>query len=84
MQTNFNLVNISDFAITKQGNADGDNLLEEGEVFTISVNISTGGFGTGSLTDRDEFTIQIKPPQGATLVINRNVPEKIQKVMVVE
>ena len=70
------LISISDFGLSKSGAADSDNLLENGEVFSITVNISTG-----ALTDDDLFIIQVKPPQGATIVLNRTVPVKIQKVM---
>ena len=79
LQTKNVLTNISDFAVTKQGGADADNLVEEGEVFTISVNLSTS-----DLAIKDSFIIQIKPPQGATVVIERSVPDRIQTVMALE
>ena len=70
---------ISNFALTRQGRADNDNVLEAGEVFTISVNTKTFG-----LTDRDEFVLQIKPPGGAVIRIVRRVPNRIEGAMVVD
>ena len=67
---------ITDFGLTKLGKADSDNLLESGEVFKINVNTKTFG-----LTDKQDFTIQIKPPKGATVVIARTVPDRIETVI---
>ena len=67
---------ISNFGLTKLGKADADNLLESGEVF--KVNVSTKTFG---LTNKDNFVIQIKPPKGATVIVDRRVPDNIQTVM---
>ena len=64
--------NIVDFTLTALGNADADNLVETGEIFEISVDVSTYG-----LTDYDEFTLQIKPASGAVLVIGRRIPSNI-------
>ena len=67
---------ISNFGLTKLGKADADNLLEGGEVFKINVN--TKAFG---LTDGEEFVLQVKPPQGATVMIQRRVPDRIASVI---
>ena len=67
---------ISNFGLTRQGRADADNLLEDGEVFTISINTKTFG-----LTDADEFVVQIKPPVGAVLRLVRTVPKRIEGAM---
>ena len=64
--------NIVDFALTALGSADDDNLVETGEIFEISVDVS--GYG---LTDYDGFTLQIKPASGAVLVIGRRIPSNI-------
>ena len=67
---------IANFGLTRQGNADADNLLETNEVFTISVDTKTFG-----LTNKDDFVIQIKPPKGATVIVDRRVPDNIKTVM---
>ena len=65
------------------GADDGDNLLDEGEQFQITV----GGAGlenaactNGSLTANVQFTIQVIPPTGATLVMERTLPAVIDDV----
>ena len=67
---------ISNFGLMKLGKADSDNLLESGEVFKVNVNTKTFG-----LTNKDDFVIQIKPPKGATVIVDRRVPDNIQTVM---
>ena len=70
--------NSTNYGLTPLGTANGDNFLEGGEIHKINVNISTG-----NLTDGDEFTINIKPPQGAVVNLSRRVPPKIDTVMAV-
>jgi flagellin FlaB len=54
---------------------DGDNLLENGELFEL--NVSPGG----TLSPNEIFTIEVVPPQGGTLLINRTIPPEIDTVM---
>ena len=70
---------IANFGLTKLGKADADNLLENGEVFRLNVNTKTFG-----LTDNEAFVLQVKPPQGATVLIQRRVPQSIKSVMNLE
>ena len=67
---------VTDFGLTVLGSGDSDNLLERGEIFSINVDVNTG-----DLTDGDTFTVQLKPPSGAVLNLNRTVPAKIETVM---
>ena len=67
---------ITSFGVTRLGSANRDNLLEEGEIFKISVDTKTFG-----LTDEDAFTIQVKPPTGAVVLLGRTVPTKIETIM---
>jgi flagellin FlaB len=54
---------------------DGDNLLENGELFEI--NVAPGG----TLDANEIFEIEVVPPQGGTLLINRTMPPEIDIVM---
>ena len=54
---------------------DGDNLLENGELFEI--NVAPGG----PLDPSEIFTIEVVPPQAGTLLINRTLPPEIDVVM---
>ena len=68
--------NITNYTLTKHGSADADNLLEAGELFEVSVDVSTYG-----LTDYDDFILQIKPGTGAVMAIGRTVPARVEAVM---
>ena len=60
------------------GKADTDSLLEAGEKFEITVNVSTL---TTGLKENNTFTIEMKPKGGSNLVIERTLPAVIDKVM---
>ncbi len=60
------------------GKNDGDDLLELGEKAEITVDLSAL---SPTLQTNTEFTIEVKPPKGATLTIERTTPAKIDKVM---
>jgi len=72
--------------ITKLGDADSDNILETGEKFLIYVgdNDATGdltdALSTTALTVDTTFTLEVKPPVGATLVIERTTPSNIDAI----
>jgi flagellin FlaB len=56
---------------------DGDNLLETGELFEITVNPPAGS----TLAANEIFTLEVVPPAGGTLLINRTMPPEIDTVM---
>lgn len=69
---------------TVVGTDDGDNMLEENEAFRITLdNLETGtvnGF-TGDLGGKHQFILEVKPGDGAVLVIERRLPREIDPVM---
>lgn len=56
------------------GNSDGDNLLEKGEKAQINANMR-------DLASNAEFSIEVKPPDGAVLAIPKTVPASVFEVM---
>ncbi|MCL0095192.1 hypothetical protein M1O52_01450 [Dehalococcoidia bacterium] len=71
---------------TPIGDDDGDDLLEEGEKFQITIGGTTVDKGLMGALDPDltknkTFTIVIKPPVGADLSIERTIPAVIDAVM---
>ena len=71
------------WTMTWRGNHDDDNLLEPGEVAEISVPLVVGTTNVVSpalRTDTD-FGIEVRPPKGAVLDINRTTPAHIDSVM---
>ena len=56
--------------------SDGDALLEYGEKAKIIVALPDYG-----VTRNQEFTIEVKPSEGATLAISRTAPPSLDKMM---
>ena len=56
---------------------DTDNLLENGELFQITVNPPAGS----TLVENEIFTLEVVPSQGGTLLIERTMPAEIDLVM---
>ncbi len=56
---------------------DGDNLLENGELFEVTVNPPTGS----TLATNEIFTLEVVPSQGGTLLIERTMPPEVDLVM---
>ncbi len=71
---------------TELGDGDGDALLEVGERFEICVTSTTDGsmfsdILTTDITASRNCTLEIKPPSGAILVIERTIPAVVDDVM---
>jgi flagellin FlaB len=67
------------------GSSDGDNLLEPGEQFEITVDLTSLGTVAGALATpvgvNDTLALQVKPSIGATITIERTLPAQIDPVM---
>ena len=62
---------------------DNDDMLEQGEAAEITVNIAkaiASNSGTQVTIDK-QFTLELKPPGGAVLIIERTAPSHIDYVM---
>jgi flagellin FlaB len=74
-------VRVEDLPWTKQelGKADGDNLLEMGELFEITVDVT----GVGEIIGPYQtFTLEVMPPTGSVVPIERTTPAALKDVMV--
>ena len=60
------------------GKSDGDDLLESGEKFEITVQLT--GLSTPLGAD-DRFTLEIRPEKGSSMIIERTIPAKVDPVM---
>ena len=60
--------------------AGGDNMIDAGEIVQVDVLIPYAN-GDGYVNPNEYFTIEVKPPQGATLSIQRKAPPSIDSVM---
>ena len=66
------------FSITAIGDADSDNLLEPGEMYEVALlNLETNL--TTDLSTSTTFSIEVIPPKGAVLFIERTTPVVISK-----
>ena len=71
---------LEDVAWTKVqvGKGDGDDLLETGEKFEITVDLT--GLTT-ALDEDDTFILEVKPERGSVLTIERTIPPLVDDVM---
>lgn len=60
------------------GNNDGDNLLEKNEALTLTISLASL---SPVLTTYTDFSIEVKPANGAVMVMSRKTPAKIDSVM---
>jgi len=61
------------------GQSNGDAVLDRGEMFEITVNL----LGAGEVVDTyHTFNIEVKPPVGSILVIERTTPAALSSVMI--
>ncbi len=78
------------WTFTPLGKDNTNNILEDNEKFQITVGAGTAGSGAGNLMDalltqdlgpNTRFTIEVRPPYGAVLVIERTTPPNIDNIM---
>ena len=76
-----NLDTSGEFTATGIGSDDGDTLLERGEVFEIVIpGLQSGGANalTTELGTDMTFTLEVIPPKGAVLFIQRTTPVSLE------
>jgi archaeal flagellin FlaB len=78
------------WTLQKIGASGTDNLLDTGEIFLITIGNNTAGINGGNLSDalfvhplgvNTPFTLEVKPPLGATLILERTTPGYIDHVL---
>jgi len=77
------------WTVTKLGNADADDLLEDNEKFKVTIGSDTAGSGAGNLIDalttdltvNKTFSLVVQTPVGAVLEIERTTPPYIDTIM---
>jgi archaellin len=66
------------------GKNDGDELLEMGELAEITIDLTAITGFTPTLGTNTVFAIEVKPGRGASLILERTTPARIDKVMDLE
>jgi len=77
-QTSISNVTYATTVIT--GNA--DKLLEPGELFEIAIDLTAAQFAAVTLNGNTTFTLEIKPPAGSYLVIQRTTPASLGRSII--
>ena len=74
---------INDIAWTKQwrGSNDNDDLLELNEKAEITIDLTAVYKGSNPLGANTEFAIEVKPPKGSVLNIERTTPANLDEIM---
>ncbi|MDY6892264.1 MAG: archaellin/type IV pilin N-terminal domain-containing protein [Chloroflexota bacterium] len=72
-----------DLAWSKEqlGKTDNDDMLEPGEMFSLTVDLTGVGETIGTY---HTFTIEVKPQIGSTLIIERTTPANLDDVMILD
>jgi flagellin FlaB len=72
------------WTMTKLNTSDPDNLLDKNELFMITVDLSCV---SENATDEQkpgayhQFTLEVKPPVGAVLVLERTIPARVDQIV---
>jgi flagellin FlaB len=59
-----------------------DNLLEQGELFEISIDLTQTALSAVTLGTNTTFTFEVKPPTGSYMVIQRTTPASITNTVI--
>ena len=79
-----NLTNSVEFSSTNiAGFGDQDSLLEQGEIFEITL-LALETLLTTQLGPNTEFTLEVVPPRGAVLFINRRTPVSFNTIDILD
>jgi len=73
-----------EWSVTKLGYADDDYLMENDESFLVTIDNLESGTTNGLNPDLErntQFVIEIKPPVGAVLTLQKTTPREIDRVM---
>lgn len=63
------------------GYSDGNNMLEDRELFKVWVPLDSAATLEAALAENTSFNVEIKPPSGAVLVLQRGTPPTLEDVM---
>jgi len=93
-QTNYVIISYADayqiynsvnWTLTKINAGNGDNLLDKTELFMLTVDISCVTNGTNVTLEKPgayhKFNLEIKPPTGAVLVLEKTIPARINSIV---
>ena len=61
---------------------DADKLLQPGELFEVSIDLTAAEFAAVTLDGNSTFTLEVKPPAGSYLVVQRTTPSSLNRSII--
>ena len=81
----YQIYNSVNWTLTKINAGNGDNILDKNELFMLTVDLSCVTDGTNVTAEKPgayhKFTLELKPPTGAVLVITRSIPARTNEIV---
>jgi archaeal flagellin FlaB len=81
----FQIYNSVNWTMTKINAGNGDSLLDKNELFLITVDLSCVSNGTNITAEKPgayhKFNLEIKPPTGAVLVLEKTIPARTNQIV---
>jgi archaeal flagellin FlaB len=82
---NYQIYNSVNWTMTMINAGNGDSLLDKNELFLLSIDLSCVDAGATTPEERPgayhKFTLEIKPPTGAVLVLERTLPARVDSIV---
>jgi archaeal flagellin FlaB len=81
----YQIYNSVNWTLTKINAGNGDNLLDKTELFMLTVDLSCVTNGTNVTMEKPgayhKFNLEIKPPTGAVLVLEKTIPARTNQIV---
>lgn len=81
----YQIIPSANWTVTKLVSSGDDNLLDPNELFLITVDLSAVNDGAASDEEKlgayHRFTLEVKPPRGPILTIERTVPARVSQLV---
>lgn len=68
----------TNWTVQKVSTVNSDNLLDNTELFVVTVDIASV---SSNVSAYDTFSLEVKPPQGAVLLVERTVPARTSEIV---
>jgi flagellin FlaB len=81
----YQIYNSVNWTLTKINVGNGDNLLDKNELFMLTIDLSCVADGANSTAQvpgaYHKFNLELKPPTGAVLVLERTIPARTNQII---
>jgi archaeal flagellin FlaB len=81
----YQIYNSVNWTLTKINAGNGDNLLDKNELFLLTIDLGCVADGAALPAEQPgayhKFNLEIKPPSGAVLVLERTIPARVNSIV---